>query len=237
MRVAFDATALLGRRTGIGNCTAEVIKRLPRPDLDLVAFAVSARGAGALTTMVPTGVSTVTRPMAARPLRAAWRRNNHPKIEWWTGPVDVVHGPNFVVPPSRAAEIVTVHDLTCVRFPELCTSDTLQLPSLIERAISRGAWVHTVSSFVADEVIAHFEASLGRSVHPREICMIGDRVLTDVMFGNQYGMLSVLVGPLSLIKDHPLAVIIRWLETKLLLPVLRLLGVKPKSLSSAPTSR
>jgi len=164
MRVAFDATALLGRRTGIGNCTAEVIKRLPRPDLDLVAFAVSARGAGALPTMVPTGVSTVTRPMAARPLRLAWRRNNHPKIEWWTGPVDVVHGPNFVVPPSRAAEIVTVHDLTCVRFPELCTSDTLQLPSLIERAISRGAWVHTVSSFVADEVIAHFDIDATRVV-------------------------------------------------------------------------
>jgi glycosyltransferase involved in cell wall biosynthesis len=164
MRVAFDATALIGRRTGIGNCTAEVINRLPRQDLDIIAFAVSARGAGALSTMVPAGVATVTRPMAARPLRLAWRRANHPKIERWTGPVDVVHGPNFVVPPSRASEIVTVHDLTCVRFPELCTPDTLQLPSLLERAIARGAWVHTVSSFVADEVIAHFNIDADRVI-------------------------------------------------------------------------
>ena len=39
---------------------------------------------------------------------------------------------------------------------------------------------------------------------------VGDRVLTDVVFGNQYGMLSVLVEPLSLVKDHPVAVIIRY---------------------------
>ena len=38
---------------------------------------------------------------------------------------------------------------------------------------------------------------------------VGDRVLTDVVFGNQYGMLSVLVEPLSLVKDHPVAVLIR----------------------------
>lgn len=164
MRVAFDATALLGRRTGIGNCTAELIERLPRPGVELTAFAVSARGAGAVSAMVPAAVSTVRRPMAARPLRAAWRRSDHPRIEWWTGPVDLVHGPNFVVPPSRAAEIVTVHDLTCVRFPELCTTDTLQIPTLLERAIARGAWVHTVSAFVAGEVMEHFTIDAERVV-------------------------------------------------------------------------
>ena len=40
-------------------------------------------------------------------------------------PVDVVHGTNFVVPPSkRAARVATVHDLTAVRFPDLCTATT-----------------------------------------------------------------------------------------------------------------
>ena len=51
---------------------------------------------------------SVRRPMAARPLRRRWRRSDRPPIEWWTGAVDVVHGPNFVVPPARrAAEVVT----------------------------------------------------------------------------------------------------------------------------------
>ena len=77
------------------------------------------------------------------------------------------------------------------------------------------------------EVLQHFENKLSRKIHPSEICMIGDRVLTDVMFDNLYGMLSILVKPLSLRHDHPIAVIIRLLETKILLPLLRLLGVKP----------
>ena len=33
--------------------------------------------------------------MAAKPLRALWRSGDHPSITWWTGPIDVVHGPNF----------------------------------------------------------------------------------------------------------------------------------------------
>ena len=71
------------------------------------------------------------RPTDGRPTRCArrGRRADRPPIEWWTGPVDVVHGPNFVVPPAGgAAELVTVHDLTFVRFPELCTADTLAYP-------------------------------------------------------------------------------------------------------------
>ena len=95
MRLAFDATSMLGRRTGIGNCTEEILCRLPRPGLDVVAFAVSARGARALDSHLPEGVATITRPMAARPLRALWRRADRPVLEHWSGPIDVVHGPNF----------------------------------------------------------------------------------------------------------------------------------------------
>lgn len=165
MRIAVDATSLLGARTGIGTCTAEILRRLPRPDLDVVAFAVSARGARHLGDELPPGVRTVSRPMAARPLRAIWRHIDHPVVERWTGPIDVVHGPNFVVPPSRSgAELVTVHDLTCVRFPELCTADTLQIPALLTRAIGRGAWVHTVSQAVADEVLDTFAVPVDRVV-------------------------------------------------------------------------
>ena len=154
MRLAYDATALLGPRTGVGVFTAEVLSRLAgRPGLDIVAFGVTWRGRSDLAAELPSGVDLVGRPMAARPLRAAWSHRDVPPIEWWTGPVDVVHGPNFVVPPSRgAATVVTIHDLTCVRHPELCTRDTLEYPGLIRRALRRGATVHAVSQFVADEV-------------------------------------------------------------------------------------
>jgi predicted HAD superfamily phosphohydrolase YqeG len=39
---------------------------------------------------------------------------------------------------------------------------------------------------------------------------IGDRLLTDVVFANVNGMKSVLVGPLSYVRDHPAAIFIRY---------------------------
>ena len=96
-------------------------------------------------------------PLPARAVRALWRHADVPPIEWLTGPVDVVHGPNFVVPPARnAARLATVHDLTAVRFAELVTSDVGRYPALIRRAVAGGAHVHTVSQYVADEVIDTF---------------------------------------------------------------------------------
>ncbi len=166
LRVAFDATPLLGHRTGIGNVTHELIERLAADrTLDIICFAVSWRGRRQLRGQVPRRARVTEWPMAARPLRAAWLRSDVPPIEMFTGAVDVVHGPNFVVPPSRrGAEIATVHDLTSVRFPELCTSDTLAYPALVGRALRRGATVHTPSDFVTAEVIDHFGVDPDRVV-------------------------------------------------------------------------
>ena len=84
-------------------------------------------------------------------------------MEWFTGATDVVHGTNFLVPPtSRAAAVVSVHDLTPLHHPELCNEATLAYPGLIRRALRRGAWVHTDSAFVAGEVQEAFGADPSR---------------------------------------------------------------------------
>jgi glycosyltransferase involved in cell wall biosynthesis len=166
LAVAVDATALLGvHPTGVGRVTRELLARFGRrDDVRARAFALSWRGRDQLADRLPAGVAAVSRPAAARPLRELWSRSDHPRIERWTGPVDVVHGPNFVVPPARAAAVVTVHDLTCLRFPELCTADTLRYPRLIERAIRRGTWIHTPSRAMADEVRTAFTVDPDRVV-------------------------------------------------------------------------
>ena len=162
--VAFDVTPLLGAHTGVAAFTAGALTALAlRDDVGLSAYAVTWRGRDRLAGAAPADVSVCSRPMAARPLRALWRRFDVPPIEWWTGRVDVVHGTNFVVPPaSRAAEVVTVHDLTPIRYPEMSTADTLQYPGLLRRALERGAFVHTPSQFVADEVVDLLGASTER---------------------------------------------------------------------------
>jgi glycosyltransferase involved in cell wall biosynthesis len=166
MRVAVDATSLLGRRTGVGTVTAELVRRLAaHDDLELHAFGVTWRGRSLLRAAVPPQVHVVDAAMAARPLRAAWRRGDRPAIERWTGPVDVVWGPNVLVPPAgRATPVLTVHDLTALRWPQWCTPDVRHYPYAIRRAVDAGAWIHTVSHSVAAEVRDAFDVDPARVV-------------------------------------------------------------------------
>ncbi len=165
MRVAVDATSLLDVRTGVGNFTDAVVRRLgKRDDVVTTLFPVSLRGHRRLRDAAPPGVAVVTPPLPARLLRRSWLRTGRPRIDGFIGEHDLVYGPNFVVPPSRTTRVMTVHDLTSVRFPELCTSDTLQYPAFIERAIDAGAWIHAVSEAVRREVIEHFTADPARVV-------------------------------------------------------------------------
>ena len=164
LRVALDATPLLGAPTGVGRFCAGALRALAgRPELEVRAFAVTWRRRDRLPPLVPSGVGVRQRAMPARPLHLVWAHLPVPGVEWFVGPADAVHGTNFVVPPCRrAARVVTVHDLTTVRFPEMCDRSTLGFPRMVRRAVAEGAWVHTPSQFVADEVVAVLGADPGR---------------------------------------------------------------------------
>ena len=164
MRVALDATPLLGLPTGIGAfCRGALAALGSRPGVDVRAYAVSWRRRGLIRDHMPSGVTVRQRPMPARPLHALWARGDVPPLEWFVGGCDVVHGTNFVVPPTRrAAAIVSVHDLTPLHHPELCNEATLAYPGLIRRALARGAWVHADSAFVGGEVVEAFGADPAR---------------------------------------------------------------------------
>jgi glycosyltransferase involved in cell wall biosynthesis len=160
LRVALDATPLLGLPTGVGAfCRGALDALAARPGLRVGAYAVSWRRRKMIDTLLPPGVTARQRAMPARPLHALWSRTDVPPLEWFIGPADVVHGTNFVVPPTgRAGAVVSVHDLTPLHHPELCNPATLAYPGLIRRALRRGAWVHADSSFVAGEVVQAFGA-------------------------------------------------------------------------------
>ena len=167
MRVAIDGTPLLGSRTGVGEFVAGALAALAaRGDVELSAYALSGRGGGALATQLPTTVSRVGGVLPAAPLLAAWAAFGRPSIDRRLGRPDVVHGTNFVVPPCRSGggAVVTVHDLTPVRFPDLASRRTRLFPTLIRRAIAAGAIVHTPSKFVAAEVVDLLGADPARVV-------------------------------------------------------------------------
>lgn len=164
MRIAFEATALLDPLTGVGVFVDQLLRRLAGcNDLEVTAFGFTRIYRDDLASAAPSGVRVPERPIPARTTRMAWLVSNWPKIERWTGPADVVHGPNFVVPPTRtAAQLMTVHDLTSLHFPEMCDRNTRQYPHLIRRALRRGAHVHAVSRSVADEIMDAFRVEPSR---------------------------------------------------------------------------
>ncbi len=153
LRLGIDATSLLGVRTGIGQVTAGLVAGLAeRPELDVAAYAITWRGRAALAPVLPASVRAATRPVPARLTRVCWPRVRWPRIETWTGPVDVVHATNFVAPPARGPVLVTVADLSYLLYRELCSDDVLRFPRLVQVAIDRGATVHVYSAFVGGQV-------------------------------------------------------------------------------------
>ena len=164
LALAIDATPLLGERTGIGVAVAGFLQGLSgRDEVAVTGYGLTLRGWRRLAAQMPAGVATRSHPAPAAALLRAWAAGNRPPGDWWTGPADVVHGTNFVVPPStRTARIVSVWDLTAVRYPELCTPTSLRYPELVARAVASGAWVHTGTQAVAEEIVEHFKVSPDR---------------------------------------------------------------------------
>jgi glycosyltransferase involved in cell wall biosynthesis len=157
MRIALDATPLLGQRSGIGNYVRGLVDGLASladgPEVLLTLFSIR----GAVPGPLPARTRPAPRRAPARLLRQAWRRVDWPPTELLTGGVDVFHGTNFVVPPlSRAGGVVTVHDLAYLRYAETVTGDALEYAQLVPRALRRGAGVLTVSQAIAEEVQAEY---------------------------------------------------------------------------------
>jgi glycosyltransferase involved in cell wall biosynthesis len=69
------------------------------------------------------------------------------------GRADVVHGTNFVLPPTRrAAGVLSVHDLSYLHHPELVSNASLAYRELVPRSIERADAVIAVSQAMATEI-------------------------------------------------------------------------------------
>ena len=153
LKVAIDVLSLAGPRTGVGVSCEELLRSLVgRSDIEVTAFAI-ARRAGRLGALLPEGTRFRHLGLPTRIAHRAWMSFGTPSAELVVGRVSVVHGTNFVVPPPRrAAAVITVNDVTPWRYPELCAPASLGYPVLVRRAVVRGAFVHTASHYVADEL-------------------------------------------------------------------------------------
>lgn len=166
-RVGLDATPLLGARTGVGRYVAGLLAGFAEvaspPDLVLTAF--TRRSVQPLRAHVRTGVEVARRHAPPRLLHAGWLRCDLPPVEWLTGPIDIFHGTNFVLPPTRrAAGVLTVHDLAYDAHPDTVTPASRRYGELVPRGLRRAAAVCTVSEAVAGELVARYDLDRSRVV-------------------------------------------------------------------------
>ncbi|MDX6256147.1 MAG: hypothetical protein QOJ11_2481 [Frankiales bacterium] len=164
MRVALDATPLIGPRTGVGHYVAGLVDGLLRlaepPEVTLTAFTF--RGRRELHP--PHGARVAGRPAPARLLQAAWLRTSLPPVELLSGRADVFHGTNFVLPPRRrAAGVLMIHDLAYEKLPEVVTAASLRYRQLVPKALRDPRVVVTSpTSAVADEVAEFYRIDRSR---------------------------------------------------------------------------
>jgi glycosyltransferase involved in cell wall biosynthesis len=118
MRVAIDARAAIApARTGVGYYTRHLVRRLPMvdPSTEYVAWYLNAGGflrrRRFFSDVRAPNLSERGTPIPAAVFNRLVSRFDLPRLEWFVRS-DVVFGPNFVPPPTRADRVVvTVHDL------------------------------------------------------------------------------------------------------------------------------
>lgn len=204
IRVGFESTCLLGERSGVGATASAVLERMAgRDEVAVTALGVSWRGRQTLPSVVPKGVGAESTMFPARVAHRIWQHANWPSF----GGYDIVHGPNFVVPPGHgAAELVTIHDLGPWRFPHLVDVHVRAYPRLLDRAMRRGAHIHVPSAFVGNEVVEYLGIDRDRVhviLNGHEINLSGDPTRGRQMAGGPY---VLAVGTIEPRKNFPVLV-------------------------------
>jgi glycosyltransferase involved in cell wall biosynthesis len=161
VRIGIDYTAALRQGGGIGRHIRSLVQALARLDRqnEYILFAAGRHGPGQTPEVSETsGVSKFLAahpnfrlksvPLSDRFFNIIWQRLRLPlAVETFTGPLDIFHAPDFVLPPLRRARgILTVHDLSFMRVPQyaepaLCA----YLSRAVPRSVSRADHVLAVS--------------------------------------------------------------------------------------------
>ena len=126
---------------------------------------------------LPAGVK-LRKGLPASILHRLWAHADQPGVRRLFGPVDLVHGTNFVGVPTagHCPELITIHDTGPWRSPEDVAPAVRRFPELAQRAVDRGAHVHTLS-VAAGEQVARLLSLPPQRVHP---VLIGyDRPVDD----------------------------------------------------------
>jgi glycosyltransferase involved in cell wall biosynthesis len=214
MRITIDYTAAIRQGAGIGTYVRNLIAAMLAQD-NTNRYTLLTSGRPTPDHTFPTAENVRGRSLYIpdRYLNILWYRWRVPvPATLFSGPADIYHGPDFVLPPlsRKVRKVVTIHDLAFLEHPEYAVpSLAAYLRQVVPQAVQAADAVATVSSETSRTLIKHFNTPrekltvvpLGVSAHFRRIT---DPVLlgaTSHKFGLKHPLV-LGVGTLEPRKNH-----------------------------------
>lgn len=165
MRIGIDVTSALTQGGGIGRYTRELVRALTALDgrSDYHLFAAKEVGETAVPDPLPSGehIHFHAAPLTEAWLYRLWYRLRIPApVQWTTGPLDLFHSPDFVLPPVAEGipTLLTVHDLSFVHYPEVYPSVLVDyLNRVVPWSIRRATHVLADSAATRDDLVAAWQ--------------------------------------------------------------------------------
>ncbi len=165
--VAIDYTAALQQSGGIGRYVRELVAALARLDRES-PYRLFAAGQAPGDLPPAPGPNFTWRASRISPTWFArlWHRVQLPlPVEWWTGPVGLLHAPDFTLPPVRRGTrtLLTVHDLSFVRAPETAPASLrAYLNHVVPRSVAHADHVLADSEATRQDLIALYNTPPGK---------------------------------------------------------------------------
>jgi glycosyltransferase involved in cell wall biosynthesis len=202
VRVAIDVGPLYGHRTGVGVATAGLVDALAaRDDVVLDPYVVSFRS------KPQPGHRRL--PLPGILASHLWARSHWPRLDRWANGAQVIHGTNYVVPPTRLPSLVSVYDCWFLRHTELATPVVRRAGDRLRRAVDAGAYVHASSDETAERVRELFGTDrvvsipLGLPPAPPPLASLPQPAVAEVLRGDPF---VLAIGTEEKRKDLPLLV-------------------------------
>lgn len=160
-RIAIDYTPAYEQGGGIGRYVRELTAALALED-PVTDYRLFVAGSKRNQLSHPPGPNFDWRTTILTPrwLARIWQRAQLPlPVEAFTGPVDLFHATDFVLPPTfpRTRSLLTVHDLSFIRVPDAASPSLRRyLEAVVPRSVKRADHVLADSQATKDDLMEFY---------------------------------------------------------------------------------
>ena len=201
IKVAIDVGPLHGPMTGVGRAVEGMTTGLGRhrDAVEISPYVVSYRAdllAGTRRLPYPAGLAI-----------KFWSHFDFPLVDRHLPEAQIVHGMNYVVPPTRRPRVVTVYDCWAILNPQQCPPVINHAMKALRRSITTGAVVHASSQSTADIILELFPTARIEMIHlgaPSHRAVAGDELRPAALADLSTAPFIVAIGTAERRKNYPI---------------------------------